>query len=80
MVKKAEEMRVCDLPTDYCAFMFAIVLVHLVVIKEEIGIQKKLKKSKSQYGVLFRKTKRPLTLGVGCDSTYKTFSGFFIKE
>lgn len=39
MVKKAEEMRVCDLPTDYCAFMVAIVLVRLVVIKEEIGIQ-----------------------------------------
>jgi hypothetical protein len=39
MVKNKGELRTCDLPTDYCAFMVAIVLVHLVVNKEDIGIQ-----------------------------------------
>jgi MinD-like ATPase involved in chromosome partitioning or flagellar assembly len=39
MVKNNGEPKICDLPTDYCAFMVAIVLVRLVINKEDIGVQ-----------------------------------------
>jgi hypothetical protein len=38
MVKNNEESKIYDLPTDYCAFMVAIVLVRLVINKEDIGV------------------------------------------
>lgn len=39
MVKIKGEFEVCDLPTDCCAFMVAVVQVRLVVTEEEIEIQ-----------------------------------------
>jgi hypothetical protein len=39
MVTNNRESKICDLPTDYCAFMVAMVLVRLVINKEYIGVQ-----------------------------------------
>lgn len=39
MAKHKGELKEVDLPTDYCAFMVAIVLIRLVIGKEDIGIQ-----------------------------------------
>ena len=39
MSKNKGQLIVVDLPTDYCAFMVAIVIIRLVINKEDIGHQ-----------------------------------------